>query len=183
MDGDEYGVSGRWVAGQGHWIIEGNYDRLEPADAEVDTYSIGLGKYLTDNLTLVATYRNADVDDGGDTDGGEIGLEYFWGFSGGDSGLKFDANYGIIDVEDEDDIDVYNLGATWYINKKIGIGATYGNFDAGGVEVDRYRVGAEWFITRGIAASLAYQNDDLDDLSDLDNLERDEITLGIRLRY
>lgn len=178
VDGDTYGVSGRYVTSASSWIVEGSYARSEPLDAEIDTYTIGLGKYITDNTTLVATYWNADVEDGGDTDGYAVGVEHFWHLNS-DSGIKLEGNYGFVNVDDADDIDIYNVTGTWYVTKDLGFGATYGNFDSGAGEADRYAAFAEWFITRGIAANLSYVHDEVDDT----DFETDAITLGATIRF
>lgn len=177
VDGDEYGISGRYVTDGAGWILEGSYTRHEPLDAEIDTYTIGAGKYLGQNTSVVLEYWNGDADEGGDTDGGSIGLEHFWALTSG--GIKLEGNYGFVNVDDADDIDIYNVTGTWYVNQNLGFGGAYGNFDAGGAEVDRYRAFAEWFIIKGIAANLEYVHDDFD----ISDLERDSITLGVRLRY
>lgn len=178
VDGDTYGVSGRYVTNASSWIVEGSYARSEPLDAEIDTYTIGLGKYITDNTTLVATYWNGDVEDGGDTDGYAVGVEHFWHLSS-DSGIKLEGNYGFVNVDDADDIDIYNVTGTWYVTNDLGFGATYGKFDAGAGEADRYAAFAEWFITRGIAANLSYVHDEVDDT----DFETDAITLGATIRF
>lgn len=177
VDGDTYGVSGRFVTDSAGWILDGSYARTEPLNAEIDTYTIGAGKYITENTTLVATYWNGDADEGGDTDGAAIGLEHFWKLSSG--GIKLEGNYGFVNVDDADDIDIYNVGATWYATQRLGFGAAYGNFDAGGIEAERYSAFAEWFIIRGIAANLEYVHDELNDT----DFEVDSIALGVTLRY
>ena len=177
VDGDEYGISGRYVTDGAGWILQGSYTRLEPVDAEIDTYTIGAGKYLGENTTLLANYWNGDVDDGGDTDGASVGLEHFWALSSG--GIKLEGNYGFVNVDDADDIDIYNLTGTWYVNNNLGFGAGYGNFDAGGFEAEQYTAFAEWFVTKGIAANLEYVHQELDDT----DFEVDSIALGVRLRY
>lgn len=178
VDGDKYGVSGRWVTDGGGWILDGSYARSEPLDAEIDEFTIGAGKYIFENTTLVGKYWNGDADDGGDTDGWAVGLEHFWKFSNL-NGIKLEGNYGFVNVDDADDIDIYNLGATWYVTQRLAFGGSYGNFDAGGIETDRYSAFAEYFIIRGIAANLSYTHEELDDT----DLEYDEVSLGVTLRY
>ena len=84
-----------------------------------------------------------------------------------------------VNVDDADDIDIYNVSGTWYVTQNLGFGAKYGNFDAGGAEAERYAAYAEWFITRGIAANLEYVHDEIDDT----DFEVDAITLGARIRF
>jgi opacity protein-like surface antigen len=177
-DSETYGIGGRYVTKQtGSWIIEGDWRRTKPAHLEIDTYTIGIGKYITDNTSLVITYADADLDEGGDTDGWSAGLEHFWRLSSG--GIKLEGNAGYVNVDDGDDIDIYNLAGTWYINDDLGFGARYGKIDGGGAEADNYSVFSEWFITRQFAVSLAYDYTDFDD-SDVDN---NAFTIGARYRF
>jgi opacity protein-like surface antigen len=177
-DSETYGIGGRYVTKQaGSWIIEGDWRRTKPAHLEIDTYTIGIGKYITDNTSLVITYADADLDEGGDTDGWSAGLEHFWRLSSG--GIKLEGNAGYVNVDDGDDIDIYNLAGTWYINDNLGFGARYGKFDGGAAEADKYSIFSEWFITRQFAVSLAYDYSELDD-TDVDN---NAFTIGARYRF
>jgi hypothetical protein len=178
VDGDQYGVSGRYVIGDGGWIVAGSYARQEPLDAQIDTFTLSAGKYIFENTSLVANYWNGDADEGGDTDGYGVSLDHFWGFSN-NNGIKFEGNYGFVNVDNADDIDIYNIGATWYPTQRLGFGGAFGKFDAGGIEADRYSAKAEYFIIRGIAANLEYVYDELDD----SDFEVKSIALGVTLRY
>jgi hypothetical protein len=206
IDSDSYLISGRYVMDAG-FVFEGAYRYYEPVNAEVDQYRLSAGYYLTDTTTLIVDYLDSDVDDGGsfpeglveasDTDGWNARVEHFWGF-GNDSGLKLEGNYGFINVDDADDIDLWGVGAIWYITRDFGIGATYENTDYGILESDDYGLFAEWFITRNIAVNLAYTHREPDDFDiDIDlpddgdinrflrnsELEFDAITLGATLRF
>ena len=177
-DSETYGIGGRYVTKQaGSWIIEGDWRRTKPAHLEIDTYTIGIGKYITDNTSLVITYADADLDEGGDTDGWSVGMEHFWRLSSG--GIKLEGNAGYVNVDDGDDIDIYNLAGTWYITDNLGFGARYGKFDGGAAEADKYSIFSEWFITRHIAVSAAYDYTDFDN-SDVDN---NAFTIGGRYRF
>jgi len=208
VDSDSYLISGRYVMDAG-FIFEGAYRYYEPVNAEVDQFRLSAGYYITDTTTIIVDYLDSDVDDGGnfpdgvadasDTDGWNARVEHFWGFSN-DGGLKLEGNYGFINVDDGDDVDLWGVGATWYITQNIGIGATYENTDYGVLESDDYGLFAEWFITRNIAVNLAYEHREPDDF-DLDSdinlpedgdinrflrnsdLEYDAITLGATLRF
>ena len=186
VDGDDYGISGRYVTDEAGWIFGASYTRLEPLDAEIDTFTLTAGKYITDNTSLTLTYWNGDADEGGDTDGGAIGLQHFWHLTNG--GIKVEANYGMVNVDDADDVDIYNISGTWYVSHDLGFGASFGRFDGfdglidaggSGLEVDQYSVFGEWFITRNIAANLAYTYGEVDDT----DIESNAITLGARVRF
>ena len=208
VDSDSYLISGRYVMDAG-FILEGAYRYYEPVNAEVDQFRLSAGYYLTHTTTIMIDYLDSDVDDGGsfpegvvevsDTDGWNARVEHFWYF-GQKSGLKLEGNYGFINVDDADDVDLWGLGATWYITQDFGIGATYENTDYGILESDDYGLFAEWFITRNIAVNLAYSHrepDDFDIDSDFDfpgdddinrflrnsDLEYDAITLGATVRF
>ena len=187
VDGDDYGISGRYVTDGAGWIFDASYTRLEPLDAEIDTFTVGVGKYLTDHTTLVLTYWNGDADEGGDTDGGAISLKHFFRTTDA-GGFLVEANYGLINVDDADDVDIYNLSGTWFTCQNFGVGASFGKFDGfdglidaggSGLEVDRYSVFSEWFVTQSIGVNLAYTYGEVDDT----DIESNAITLGGRFRF
>ena len=208
VDSDSYLISGRYVMDAG-FILEGANRYYDPVNAEVVQFRLSAGYYLTNTTTIMIDYLDSDVDDGGsfhegvvevsDTYGWNARVEHFWYFSQ-KSGLKLEGNYGFINVDDADDVDLWGLGATWYITQDFGIGATYENTDYGILESDDYGLFAEWFITRNIAVNLAYSHrepDDFDIDSDFDfpgdddinrflrnsDLEYDAITLGATVRF
>jgi hypothetical protein len=174
VDGDTYGISGRYVTNQAGWIFAAGYERSEPVNAEIDTGTLSVGKYITDNTSLIVSYAKADADKGGDTDIFSLGLEHFWALGSNDGGIKLEGNAGT-----GDDIDIYNLTGTWYVNQSLGFGASYGKFDAGIDESDRYGIHTEWFITRHIAANLSYVHEELDKA----DFETDEFRIGARVRF
>ncbi len=184
LDGDEYKIDGHYVTDSAGWIFEGSYQRNEPNDAEIDTYSLGFGKYLTDATTLVVTYASADVDDGGDTDGYQASVEHLWNWSGG--GFKLEGNVGFINVDDNDDTNVYNVAGTWYITNNVGLRFGTGYTETFNQEFLSTSAGVEWFINEAIAlsANLEYAESD-DDLFDGEDSEA-EITsfaIGARVRF
>ena len=190
IDGDKYNVSGRYVT-QGGFIFEAGYERDEPIEAEIDIFRLSAGYYLTENTSLIVDYVDADADEGGDTDGWNARLEHMWHMGDNGGGIKLEGNYGFINVDDGDDIDLYGLEAIWYINQDIGVGVAYENTDFGQLESEDYRLFAEWFITRHLAVNVGYDHqepDDFDDgaflerLNDLD-LEYDAFTIGGTYRF
>ena len=180
LDGDQYGISGRYVLGLDSipLIFEGSYSRATPDFSDIDTYTLGFGAYVTDTTTVVATFGNIDVDEGGDTDFYELSVKHLWALSN-DGSIVLEGNYGSVDVDDGDDVDVFNVGATWYVNNNLGFGARYGDFDAGGAEAEGFAVFSEWFINEQIAVSAAY------DYSELDNtdVEIESFVIGARFRF
>lgn len=184
LDGDEYGIDGRYVTDSAGWIFEGSYQRNEPNNAEVDTYSLGFGKYLTDATTLVVSYAEADVDEGGDTDGYRASVEHLWGWSGG--GFKLAGNVGLVNVEDNDDTNIYNIAGTWYITNNLGLTFTTGYTETYNQEFLSSGVIADWFVTEQIAlsAKVEYAESD-DDVFDGENSEAEitSVAIGARIRF
>ncbi len=192
-DGQRFGFESRYVAeGPGWklsgWLVDLGYNRLEPGDAEIDNYNLGIGKYITPNTTLVANYGNTSVNNGGDSDSYALDLEHMWLMSHG--GIKARASYGVNTVKDNDDIDTYRVGGTWYFTNNIGVGADYLNVGNDGYEAQGWQVNSEWFITEAFAVNLAYSQLDPDDINFTSGnvngkveLENESITLGALVRF
>lgn len=183
----DYGIDGRYVTDGAGWILDLGYERSEPDnplagvagpdDFQIDTISIGAGKYLTDSTTLVFTYINADADEGGDVDTYKMKLEHLWQLSWG--GVKLDGTYGMVNVDDGDDIDIYELGATYYLNNSVGFGGAYRNTENNGFEVERYTLHAEWFITEQVGVTISYEDAEIEDT----DLDADAWMIGARVRF
>ncbi|MEZ5571445.1 MAG: hypothetical protein R3E64_05420 [Halioglobus sp.] len=194
-DGQTYGFESRYVAeGPGWklsgWLMDLGYEYRD-LDKSIDTYHIGIGKYLTPNTTLVVDYQTINVNNGGDTDGYSADLSHFFAFSHG--GLKVNASAGKVVVSDASDVEIYELGGTWYLSNNLGLGAGYKNTSQDGYEVNTWGVNANWFITESFAMDLSYGQDDFDDI-DLNSipgvysggklqLERDVARLGAKFRF
>jgi opacity protein-like surface antigen len=193
QDGQSYSIDMRYVAeGPGWklsgWIAELGYEYQEPGDRNIDLYNIGIGKYLTPNTTLVVSYNSANISNGGDTDGYDATLEHFFTFSNG--GLKVDASAGKVVIGGADDVDLYSVGGTWYLNNNIGFGAGYDNVSRNGNEINGFNVGADWFITESFAMDLTYRQLNFDDIDLPANqgggkveVENDSVNLGARFRF
>ena len=189
LDGDTYGISGRYVLGLDSipLIFEGSWTRETPDFSDIDYYSFGFGAYLTDSTTVVLTYRTSDVDesdevDAGDIDEYRIAVEHLWGLDSG--AIKLRGSYGWIDVDDNDindgdDIDSWNIGGTWYVSESLGFGLDYNRFDNFGLEEDTYGASAEWFVTENIGLTLAYEHSEIDDT----DIESDAVILSGEFRF
>jgi hypothetical protein len=188
-DGQTYSIDTRYVAeGPGWklsgWLVDLGFERSEPGDAEIDTGSVGIGKYITPNTTLVLGYENASVNNGGDVDRWGVELEHFFAFDNG--GIKARAAGGKTVVSEEDDPTTWALGGTWYIGNNWGISADYALEDFSGFEVDRYGLGVQWFITESFAVDLTYENtepDDIDWILPNQKLETSYDEIGISALY
>jgi hypothetical protein len=168
-DGQSYSIQSRYVAeGPGWklsgWIVDLGYERSEPGDREIDTYNVGVGKYLTPNTTAVISYDNSNLKNGPGSDlkSYDLALEHFFALSSG--GIKARANGGKTVVGGLDDPTNWGIGATWYINNNWGFGADYGQKEFSGYDTDVYSVNAEWFITESFAVDLAYRDVSPDDI-------------------
>jgi Putative general bacterial porin len=184
LDGDEYGIDGRYVLGLESLdlIFEGGWSRLTPDFSDIDVFTVGFGAYVTDTTTIVASYTTTDVDesddlDPGDTDAYTLEVVHIAELSSGD--LKLEGSYGLIDVDNADDIDAFSLGATWYLSDNLGLGVSYGRFDDYGYEVDAYGAMAEWFVTEQVGLSLSLEHSELDNT----DVETDSVLLGARIRF
>lgn len=183
----DYSISGRYVTNEARWIFDLGYERNEPDNPfgvgpdefEIDTFTAGIGKYLTDSTTLVFTYQNKDADEGGDVDTYRADIEHLWQLS--KVALKFNAGYGQTDIEEEfgDDIDIWDAGVTVYPSKRLGIGGGYRNTENDLAEIEQYFARAEWFINEQVGISLEYQDAELDDT----DIEADAVVFGARLRF
>lgn len=190
VDGDTYGIGGRYVLPLDSipLIFEADWTRETPDFSDIDFYRFGFGAYITDNTTIVLSYRTSDVDetndiDPGDIDAYSIDLKHLWHLSG-DSAIALKGSYGLIDVEDNeindgDDIDTWKIGGTWYVNKNLGFGLDFSRFDNFGIEEDTYGAMAEWFVTETIGLSLNYAHSEIDDT----DVESDAVILSAEMRF
>ena len=193
-DGQTYAIDTRYVAeGPGWelsgWLVDLSFLRAEPGDREIDTYGIGIGKYITEKTTVVVNYEQVNVNNGGDTDGYSVDLEHMWNLSNG-GGFKATASAGKVVVKDADDIESYALGGTYYLNKNLGFGAGYSNTSQNGFEVDGFDVSAQWFVTDNIEIALAYSQLNPDDIKFNDGdvngkieLQNELYSLGALMRF
>lgn len=187
-DGQRYSADMRYVAeGPGWklsgWLVDIGYNRFEPNDAEVDTWSLGIGKYITQNTTLILGYENVNINNGGDADRWGADIQHFFAFNNG--GLKVDLHGGKTVVSGIDDPTTWGLGGTWYLGNNWGFSAAYEKDDIDGFEVDQYALGVEWFITENFAVEVSYEDtqpDDID-LSSGGKLETEYDEIGISALY
>ncbi|CAA0125253.1 Uncharacterised protein [Halioglobus japonicus] len=191
-DGQTYGFESRYVAeGPGWklsgWLMQVGYEYAD-FDSTVDTYHIGIGKYVTPNTTLVVDYQSIDVDanNGGSTstDGYSADVEHFFAF--GNGGLKVNAGGGKIVVSGADDVESYNIGGMWYLTNNLGFGAGYQNTSQDSYEINSWNIEANWFITESFAMDLSYGQNDFDDIDLVQGkleLEQDIARLGAKFRF
>ncbi|MDG1943844.1 MAG: hypothetical protein P8J17_06255 [Halioglobus sp.] len=192
-DQQTYSVSSRYIAeGPGWklsgWLVDLGYERADINNSRTNIYNVGVGKYITENTTLVFDYTNIDIGDGGgDADSYELDLDHFFAFDNG--GLKANLSYGNTSRKGSDDVDTWIIGGTWYLNNNIGFGAEYINTSLDGSDtVNGYSLDADWFITESFGVNLALTQVDYDNFNFPNGngkleLEKDEIKLSANFRF
>jgi len=191
-DGQTYNVDMRYVAEGPGWklsgvIVDVAFQRAEPSDAEIDTWGLGIGYYITQNTTAVVNYENVSVNNGPEADRWGLDVEHFFAF--GNGGLMARANGGKTVISGLDDPTTWGLGATWYLNNNLGFGADYVQDEENGFEVQGFRVNAEWFITESLAVDLSYADIQPDDINGTDlgfaggTLEQSYEEIGVSALY
>jgi hypothetical protein len=169
-DGETYVADMRYVAEGPGWKLSGflvdlGFERQELGDNKVDNWNVGLGKYITQDTTLVAEYKYQSLNNGNGS-----GIDYYGGtvesfFAMGDGGLMASANFGRSYVSNREDVDTYGLSGTYYLGSNLGFGLSWEQAEEGGYEVNSYGVSAEWFISENFAVTLAYSDIVADDVT------------------
>jgi hypothetical protein len=181
-----YDIAGRYVMKDSGFLVEASYrleqtdiDTLAPGSESTDTdvWSIGAGMYVAENTTLLFNYTYFDADNGRESDGYSADLEHLFLLDQG--AIKIDASYGLLDSNFADDVDLYALGGTYYINNNIGIGGRYTLRDSNQSELTEWRAVAEWFISEQLSFTGAYI--ELDE--DGSQAESDAIIFEVSARF
>ena len=107
----------------------------------------------------------------------DLGVEHLWMFDTG--ALKLDANVGRIDLDDRDDVDVWGLGGTYYVNDRLGFGTAYEQEDSDNTDLESWSLFAEWFVTENVALALAYTEQEDQDI----DLETDAFMFRADVRF
>ncbi|MFV0478075.1 MAG: putative porin [Parahaliea sp.] len=178
-DIDSYQVKGRYVHKATGWMADLNYRVDDFEEDDLDSYGVGVGKYLGENTTLMLTYEHAEFDDADDIEADVWGLnvEHLFSFGNGMS-LKLSGGYSYVDTDYGDDGDKYSLAGTYYFNDRIGFGASYEVLDAED-QLDSWKVYADVFVTEQVLFTVSYGDSELDDY----NFDSDEFLVGIKYRF
>jgi len=176
VDVDSYAVGSRLVAKESGWLVDLGYSLDEIENEEIDTFSIGAGKYVLENTAVVLNYANIDSDLGDESDAYDLGVEHLWLLDMG--AIKLDAMLGRIDPEVGDDIDVWGMDGTYYVNDQLGFGAAYSQEDSDETDLESWSLFAEWFVTEKVSLALAYSEQEDQDI-DLDS-DAIEFTADVR---
>lgn len=176
-------LNGRFIDKQRGVILDLGYSKAEVdnTDEEARTVSAGLGKYITDNITLVASYSSTTEDDGltdeEDIDSWAIDFKMVGAF-GKHFTYTAEAEAGVVQTDGEDG-NILDLAFTAYPTRNIGVGGSYSYLDVGSSEVDSFEVFGEWFITGMFSVSAEYsfsQEDDSDE-------ETQDFSVGAKIRF
>ena len=169
-DGETYVADMRYVAEGPGWKLSGflvdlGFERAEMGDNKVDTWNVGLGKYITEHTTLVADYEYQSLNNGNGS-----GVDFYGGtvesfFPMGDGGLMASANFGRSYISNREDVDTYGLSGVYYLGSSIGLGLNWEQSEEGGFEVNTYGASAEWFISENFGVTLSYQDVVADDIT------------------
>ncbi|MEM9254739.1 MAG: hypothetical protein AAGA91_04785 [Pseudomonadota bacterium] len=185
LETKRWGFDGRYVTDGGGWILDLGYAREEPdnpliggpSSFEIDVFNVGVGKYIFENTSIVLSYQNSDVDEGGDLDSYRADLDHFW--KTGSGGLKLELGYGWVDVGDGDDIDIYAIDATYYFGEHLGIGGFYSVTGQNNDELEQYGAQLSYFITDKVGVNLRYSEGELEDT----DVETDSYLIGVTVRF
>lgn len=177
LDVSAYGANGRYVMKDSGWLVDLGYRQDELENEEVDTFSIGGGKYILENTTVVLSYANADADSSGEADIYGVDVEHLWNLEQG--AVKVEAGYAYSDFENLDEANIYAVAGTYYLTNSLSFGASYSLSDSDDAEIDSYSVFGEWFIKEQAVLSLAYESSEDDNSS----LESDAIIASARVRF
>ena len=174
-----YGIGTRWVFDRDSgWLVDVAARLDEVEDEEIESFTIGGGKYLFENTLVTVFYTYSDTDSFGDTDTYGVNGEHWMEAPLGS--VKFEAGYAYADTGDNNDTDNYVGRVTYYPLNSVGIGGEWERIVSGGGS-DNWSVFAEWFITEGIALSAQYQDSErTQGISDIDG---DAVLVGARFRF
>ena len=187
FDVDHYSAESRLVSKETGWLVDLGYRRTEIDNEEIDTFAIGVGKYVLENTAVVLSYANSDavalnyvdfdVESTGDFDRYGLAVEHLWQLETG--AIKLDLSAALVDVDNADDINVWALGGTYYLNPSLGFGADYSHSDSDETDVEDWSLFAKWFVTEQVELSLAYSEQEDDELG----LESDAIMFNANVRF
>lgn len=169
FDGDAFGVGGEYVTNEHGIILGASYDwaddvRLDSitGSADVDSYRLTIGQYLTDTTTVRLSYQNDDIDASNslfdyevDTVGlnvrhltGDLGNGLHLALEGDLERIQRDIRYG-----SKYRNTLMGVGADLYLNQNFSVGAGYhyitgdDEFDGDGFEVRaRYHLNPQFFV-------------------------------------
>lgn len=171
-------VDGRYVIKDSGWLVELGYE-FDDGDniADSDAYTLRAGKYISETTTLIAGWTYGEDDDNREQDEFTLELEHLKDL--GEAALKLEAGVGLVDSNFASDVNLYTVGATYYVNNNLGFGGSYSLADSDDTEVDQYSIFGELWINDNVAVSLGYTAIEEDD----SDLESDAVILAVTGRF
>ena len=171
FDGDAYGIGGEYVTNEHGIIFGASYDWVDDvrldylpdsAAADIDSYRLTIGQYLTDSTTVRLSYQHDDVDGPGrafdfDVDTVGLNVRHLTGDLGNGMHLALEADLQRIERDFRAESTYRNtlmgVGADLYFNRHVSVGGGYhyitgdDEFDGDGFEVrDRYHINPQFFV-------------------------------------
>lgn len=181
-DRTESALSGRFVDKQRGVILNLGYanSEVDSINEETTVVNAGLGKYITDNITLGASYSSVSEDSAGtETDSDSWAIDFkMVGAFGKNFTYAAEAGAGVVQA-DGDDGSIVDLTFTAYPLRNLGFGGSYSYEDDGSEETDSFEVFGEWFITGMFSVSAAYSFSQ----QDPDDDETQDFSVGARIRF
>lgn len=170
FDGDAFGIGGEYVTNEHGVIFGASYDWADDVQldnyfsgaADVDSYRLTIGQYLTDTTTVRLSYQHDDIDADNsffDYDVDTVGLNarHLTGDLGNGLHLALEADLERIERDFRNAGTYRNtlmgIGADLYFNRNISVGGGYhyitgdDEFDGDGFEVRaRYHFNPQFFV-------------------------------------
>lgn len=176
-----FNVSGRYVIHDGGWILEGGYDydeiEADGGDSDSDSYTLRGGKYIADNTTLILGWTYSEDDGNRESDAYSVEMEHLQML--GQGALKIEGGYALVEANFTDDVDVYSVAGTYYVNNNLGFGGGYSLADGNNSEVDTWKLFSEWWMNEQVAFSVGYIGVEEEDA----NIESDSIVFSVTGRF
>lgn len=177
-DISNFAVDGRYVVKDSGWLVELGYE-FDDGDnsADTDAYAIRFGKYIATNTTIIGGWAYSEDDDNRESDEFTLELAHLEDF--GDSALKVEAGIGLVDSNFASDVDLYTVGATYYVNDNLGFGGSYSLADSNDTEVDQFTVFGELWVNEQVSVSLGYTEVEVDG----SDVESDAVIFAVTGRF
>ena len=149
---------------------------LVPNRNDNESYSLGVGVYITGQQTLTASYRRVEVANTNNDDE-EYNLAYKWLYDDPDKGMRgIDAavSYG-------EDIFSWQLGFDFFPTNQFSVGG--GVFGENGSSNDEqgFVFGVDYFFTSRFHLGLQTSRVNFDQGNEFDNIQSHSVNLGLRL--
>lgn len=182
FDGDAFGVGGEYVTSERGVILGASYDWIDDirldgvsGGADVDSYRLTIGQYLTDTTTVRLSYQNDDVDADNslydfEVDTVGLNVRHLTGDLGNGIHLALEADLQRIE-RDFRAADTYRntlmgVGADMYFNRNFSVGVGYHYITgADEFEGDGFDVRARYHVNPNFFVAASYGHEEPDDIA------------------